>query len=483
MTQSVLTIRGTPWERDAFVVAAALLGAGLAASLFYTPIPIVVLVGVPSLIYFLTRPYELLLVMVFLIPFNFIVPIGSIPIAAELLKVFAWIPFLIALSAQGTSFVTSAYNKWFLLWLAILLFSVIRSSDVLFTIKESVRLASNFGLCYLVINLVDTREKVLQLFRVLAISTFFVAGYGFYQFAIQDFGALFWLVNPRMDTGFSHGRYTFWEWRGRIISVLTSELELGHYFNMCLPVSIVLWLSERRRMGAWKWLLMALATLTGLLLTFTFGAWLSFAGATALFILIIDRKRRWKMLGAAVVVMALFSALLVVGPLRPFVFEKAFGNNIGSLAWDTLSRLDAWTFAVQTWWAHPFLGVGIGNYEILEYAHETIHSPWGEGGSTPHNTYLYLLAESGIVGLVGMLAIMLGTMRKSLSLRRHPECGVIALGLAFGLTCNLIGWFGDDSTFTGPHTSYLLWLIVGLSEAVRNLARRSSDGNTLLVAT
>jgi hypothetical protein len=137
---------------------------------------------------------------------------------------------------------------------------VIRSSDVLFTIKESVRLASNFGLCYLVINLVDTREKVLQLFRVLAISTFFVAGYGFYQFAIQDFGALFWLVNPRMDTGFSHGRYTFWEWRGRIISVLTSELELGHYFNMCLPVSIVLWLSERRRMGAWKWLLMALAT-------------------------------------------------------------------------------------------------------------------------------------------------------------------------------------------------------------------------------
>ena len=121
--------------------------------------------------------------------------------------------------------------------------------------------------------------------------------------------------------------------------------------------------------------------------------------------------------------------------------------------------------------------------EILEYAHETIHSPWGEGGSTPHNTYLYLLAESGIVGLVGMLAIMLGTMRKSLSLRRHPEYGVIALGLAFGLTCNLIGWFGDDSTFTGPHTSYLLWLIVGLSEAVRNLARCRSDANTMLAAT
>jgi len=481
--QLVWTIRRAVWEQEFFAVVAALLGAGLAASLFYTPIPIAILVGVPALLYFLTRPYELLLVMVFLIPFNFVVPMGPIPIAAELLKVFAWIPFLIDLSGRRTAFVTSIYNKWFLLWLGILLISVMRSSDLLFTLKESVRLASNFGLCYLVINLVDSREKIFQLFRVLSISTFFVAGYGFYQFAIQDFGALFWLVNPRLDTGFAHGRYTFWEWRGRIISVLTSELELGHYFNMCLPASVVLWMSERGRAGAWKWLLIALATLTGLLLTFTFGAWLALAGATALFIVIIDHKRRWKMLGAAVLVLALFSALLVAGPLRPFVFEKAFGNNIGSLAWDALSRIDAWTFAVQTWWAHPLFGVGIGNYEILEYAHETIHSPWGEGGSTPHNTYLYLLAESGVVGLVGMLAIVFGTLLRSLNLRQNPQYGLIALALAFGLTCNLIGWCGDDSTFTGPHTSYLLWFIVGLSEVVRNLASGSSVALTMVDAT
>ncbi len=452
---------------------AALLGAGLAVSLFYTPIPLVILLGLPSLVYFLSRPYELLLVMVFLIPFNFIVPMGPIPVAAELLKVFAWIPFLMYLSRKRLPFLTSAHNKWFLLWFAILAFSLLRSSDPLFTIKESVRLGSNMGLCYLVINMIDSPEKIIQVFRVLAFSTLLVAGYGFYQFAIQDFGPLFWLVNPRMDTGFAHGRYTFWEWRGRIISVLTSELELGHYFNMCLPFSFVLWVRERNRGDRWKWLLIALSILAGVLLTFTFGAWISLAAATAIFVLLIDGKRRWRMIVAAIVVSLIFAALLVVGPLRPFVFEKAFGNNIGSLAWDALSRIDAWTFAMQTWWSHPLVGVGIGNYEILEYAHETIHSPWGEGGSTPHNTYLYLLAESGIIGFVGMLAIMLSTLRRSLSLRGHPEFGMIALGLAFALTCNLIGWGGDDSTFTGPHTSYLLWLIVGLSEAVWNLTRRA----------
>ena len=475
MTEAAITTRPRPLENDALAMFVAVLGAGLAASLFYTPIPIALLLGIPLLAYCLTRPYELLLVMVFLIPFNFVIPAGPIPIAAELLKVFAWIPFLIHLNSKDSSFITSRYNKWFLLWFAILLVSAIRSTDLPFTIKESVRLGSNFGLCYLAINLIDSREKLLQVFRVLAVSTFIVALYGFYQFAIQDFGALFWIVNPRVDTSFAHGRHTFWEWRGRILSVLTSELELGHYFNMCLPITIVLWLKGDARRHNWKWLVMAAATLVGLLLTFTFGAWLSLAAAITLFVLLIDRKRRWKLVGISFLIFAIFAGLLVVGPLRPFVFEKAFGNNIGSLAWDALSRIDAWTFAVQTWWAHPIFGVGVGNYEILEYAHETIHSPWGEGGSTPHNTYLYLLAESGIVGLAGMLMIMLPTLRRTLSLRHNAEFGIIALAIAFAITVNMIGWCGDDSTFTGPHTSYLLWLMVGLGEALGNLARKTSS--------
>jgi O-antigen ligase len=120
------------------------------------------------------------------------------------------------------------------------------------------------------------------------------------------------------------------------------------------------------------------------------------------------------------------------------------------------------------------MGVGIGNYEILEYAHEFIHSPWGPSGSTPHETYLYLLAESGLIGLFSMLFIVVGNVRSNLKLRSHPCLGLIALALAFALCTNLIGWFGDDSTFFGPHTSYLVWLLLGLSEVLRNLSHKPS---------
>jgi hypothetical protein len=465
MTQSVLTIRGTPWERDVFVVAAALLGAGLAASLFYTPIPIVVLVGVPALIYFLSRPFELLLVMVFLIPFNFIVPIGSIPIAAELLKVFVWIPFLLTRSQRPT-FVGSRFNKWFVVLAGIIVLSLVRAHDLPFTVKESVRLGSNIGLVYLALNLVDSREKLFQVLRVLMVSTFLVACYGFYQWAIQGYGPLFWIVNPRLNTSLAHYRDDFWPWRNRIISVLTSEMELGHYFNLCIPVGLVLWLVEGRRRLASKWLLFSIAMLAGLVLTFTFGAWLALAATFTLFALILVGERRWKLMFAGTAILALLVALVTYGPLRPIVEAKATGTEIGSLAWDVGTRFMSWKLAAQTWWSHPLLGVGIGNYEFTSAGYDFVLGAQSQG-SSPHETYLYLLASVGLVGTVSVVVVLLSTIRSNLrDTSIDPDITLLRLGLAFALATNMIGWFADDSGFYGPHAGYLLWLFVGLSEVI-----------------
>src|SRR5581483_8206025 len=310
-----------PLRNDRLVITVAGAATVLAVSLFYTPLPLVLVLACAAGVYFITRPYELLLVMVFLIPFNFVFRVGPVPVAAELLKVFAWAPFVITRSRRPV-FLGSRYNQWFLLWAGIIALSLARSSDFPYSLKECVRLGSNIGLVYLVLNLVDSRDKVLQVFRVLTLSTCVVAVYGFYQFAVQDFGPLFWIVNPRMDTSLAHGRFTFWEWRGRIISVLTSEMELGHYFNLSLPLAVVLWLREARRQWTSKWLWMALAILAGLALTFTFGAWISLITATGFLALILDRKRRWKIALTAAPVFSLLAALLTFGPLRSFLMDK-----------------------------------------------------------------------------------------------------------------------------------------------------------------
>jgi O-antigen ligase/polysaccharide polymerase Wzy-like membrane protein len=460
------------WLRnDTFVLSAAGVSVALAASAFYSPLPLVIVIGIPFLLYCLSRPYELLLVMVFLIPFNFVFTIGTVPVAIELLKVFAWIPFLLT-RRQRSEFIGSRFNKWFAVLAGIILLSLIRANDFPFTVKESVRLASNLGLVYLALNLVDSREKLFQLLRVLTVSTFLVACYGFYQWAIQGYGALFWIVNPRLNTSLAHYRDDFWPWRNRIISVLTSEMELGHYFNLCLPVGVMLWLTEGRRRVGSKWLLMTFAMLAGLVLTFTFGAWLALAATFALFVLTLAGKARWKLLLAGVVILSLLVALVAYGPLRPIVVAKATGTAIGSLTWDIVTRLIGWKLAMQTWLSHPLLGVGIGNYEVTSAGYDYVLGPQSQG-SSPHETYLYLLASIGLVGTLSVLVIMVSTLRSNLQdVGVDPDLRLLKLALAFALATNLIGWFGDDSGFYGPHAGYLLWLFVGLSEAIPRIAER-----------
>jgi O-antigen ligase len=125
------------------------------------------------------------------------------------------------------------------------------------------------------------------------------------------------------------------------------------------------------------------------------------------------------------------------------------------------------------WWPHPLFGLGVGNYEILQYEHDLMHDVSLGTGGTPHETYLFLLVQYGVVGLFSVLVVMLGSIRNNLKFRENTELGRVALALAFALTTSMFAWFADDSPFFGPHASYLVWLFLGLSEAIRNLTEKT----------
>lgn len=460
-------------QTRAIAIATAVVVCSLAA--VYAPALLGIAAGISIGFAFLERPYPLLLLMVFLIPFNFIVPVGPVPVAAELLKIFAWVPFLIHQHETGRQFQHSSYGKWFLVLGALIVLSLVRAKDLPFTLKESVRLVSNIGLVYLAINLVDTQKKLLQVFRVLAISTFLVALYGFYQWYIQDFGALFWIVNPRLNTSLAHYRDEFWQWRNRMISVLTSEMELGHYFNLCLPIGAFLWLKEGRRRFTSKWLWMTVAMLAGLVLTFTFSAWLALAATCGVFILFFAPGQRVKLIVACTALATILVVLVAFGPLRTVVEAKAGGEGIGSLQWDVATRVYGWKIALQTWREHPFIGSGIGNFESISADYDFMLGANSQGTS-PHETYLFLLANFGIIGTAAVLVIMIAAIRSNLQLfRSRSDFGLLGLAIAFALVTNMIGWFGDDSGFFGPHAAYLVWLLLGLSEAARRLATHKPE--------
>lgn len=89
-------------------------------------------------------------------------------------------------------------------------------------------------------------------------------------------------------------------------------------------------------------------------------------------------------------------------------------------------RLSLWEVAIEGWQKHPFLGLGPGQFY---FASGGLFNS-NHGGVT-HNTYLAILAESGLIGVVTFMSFWL-VVFGGLLLRRHvnPVAGAFLAGLS-----------------------------------------------------
>jgi len=132
----------------------------------------------------------------------------------------------------------------------------------------------------------------------------------------------------------------------------------------------------------------------------------------------------------------------------------------------TLERIDCWAEALSMWRAHPFLGVGLGQFNEYHYM-------------TAHNSYLLALAELGFPGML-LFGIVLYLSAKipiaALSRRRSaaPELShgaqltqAWAIGLLAASVGLAVGIFFLSFTY-----HYVLWIYVGLCGALYSAIRR-----------
>jgi O-antigen ligase len=179
----------------------------------------------------------------------------------------------------------------------------------------------------------------------------------------------------------------------------------------------------------------------GLIVSWGRGAWLGFGAAAAVMVFFAPR-RRW----LAVLMLAaggLLVGLLWVTGLVPATIQQRIDNTLTEFVgfgdmrgvpinndnFAIVERLAHWQAAYYMANAHPFIGVGLGNYEAV-YPDYALPS-WPRALGHAHNDYLNLLAETGIVGLavylVGWGFIAYWTIR---ALRLSDP---VQRGLALGL--------------------------------------------------
>ena len=116
-----------------------------------------------------------------------------------------------------------------------------------------------------------------------------------------------------------------------------------------------------------------------------------------------------------------------------------------------MMRLNYWQESLAIINAHPFAGVGLGNFNL-------------QNSRYAHNTYLQIWAEMGLFGLFSLAWIIATAFKicfKNLaqSLDKRQIAGLLAASAVF-LVHNFL-----DFTFFLPEISLIWWVILGLAIA------------------
>jgi len=187
-------------------------------------------------------------------------------------------------------------------------------------------------------------------------------------------------------------------------------------------------------------LLTTIVLATAILMSWSRGGWLGAAAGLTTMLFFLPRKR-W--VGGVLVLvlvaaggLALQSGLMpaeIAGRLTSFAgyvhFQDVRGVDITPANYAVLERMAHWQAALNMANEHPWLGVGMGNYEVAYANFALLNWPYPLGHA--HNYYLNLLAETGLLGLAAYLGFWTAVVwltAQVIGRASYPERG-LALGL------------------------------------------------------
>jgi hypothetical protein len=168
-------------------------------------------------------------------------------------------------------------------------------------------------------------------------------------------------------------------------------------------------------------------------------------------------RRRAILLAAAVVALAGGAAIVLVRG----------GHFLNLDTWNNplRLRLDNWRTALAVWREFPFTGAGPGQYGLAMFAHRSL---LGNEAKHAHDLFLETLAETGPVGLLGLLFIVFAFVRSSLAGIRAGGSGAdgppdsLLLAGFFASGAAILGHGTIDFSPQAPEVAALFWIALGV---------------------
>lgn len=269
------------------------------------------------------------------------------------------------------------------------------------------------------------REKKYPLLNLLSLAGLALATLGLIQYAafpdMREFLGLGWdehffrLSGPILDPDFMG-----------ILLILT------WFLLLILP------LSKKTRLVT---LVMVLAAL---FLTYSRASYLAWAGGTLVF-LGLKRKLKYALVGLSAFVLILF------------ILPKPGGAGVDlTRTFSISSRLVSWQEGIKLWKRQPIFGHG---FNLLRYKKQQVGFLPGEfelnhGATGIQNSYLFILATTGVVGLIAFLFLLRSLFQAK---TQNPELLATKQASLTALTLHAL----FTTTWVYPWVILWLWLFLG----------------------
>lgn len=267
----------------------------------------------------------------------------------------------------------------------------------------------------------------------------------------------------------------------RTIATFGNPDYLAAYLVAVLPLALS-WILQRERKGLAlaAWVVVALA----MILTLTRAAWVGAGVGAIVWVGVMLREQPLRTVLRGVAVAAGLLAVLVVGAVwrqaeKPgeFTVLRRLGTFTDFQDLSFRTRLFFWGAAGRSLAASPIVGVGPGGFPAAARLHrdlepvETRHPP--RTPENPHNQYLSVAVESGVPGVLLLLATLVLFVREGLRQRGLIAAGVVGAGAAH---------WANQAFISSTLPTEVFWLfLIALAAAPREPREAEEDWSPLVL--
>jgi O-antigen ligase len=323
------------------------------------------------------------------------------------------------------------YN-W-IIFITIAVISIFFSYSAYLSLAESLRLLSILAVYALAYSLINSSQDLKNLIKAIIASAIIPSLFALWQFYT--------------DTGLSipfEGIYN------RIYGTFAHPNLFAYYLLLPLTLSLYLFLtSNKKQINNILYFLLAISFTIILTLTFTRGAWLSF-----LIVLAIIGIFHYRAL-LVVSIICLTLAYLLIGSLNYRVNDLITNRSDSSIQW----RINLWNDAKEYVKTQPYFGYGAGTASNL------ILDKRGEqfGSSDPHNDYLKIAIENGLIGLLAYLSLIIGLFIKLIKRYFNTDDKKIKILIlsVIGLTIAFYSMSAADNILRNTALMWSFWALIG----------------------